>query len=71
MVNINIPITDSLHRQLKISSITKQKTLKQYIILCLEQKISQEGMLKKYVSSNAANPGSGNSSPPKAGGAKK
>lgn len=38
MVNINIEISDELHRKIKLASIIKDLTLKDYIINVLEKK---------------------------------
>jgi hypothetical protein len=38
MVNINIEITDDLHKKIKLASIMKDLTLKDYIIHVLEKK---------------------------------
>jgi predicted HicB family RNase H-like nuclease len=37
MVNINIEIPEDLHRQLKIASVLKASTLKEYVIETLEK----------------------------------
>ena len=36
MVNVNIPIDDDLHKQLKLAALMQDKTLKEYIISALE-----------------------------------
>ena len=46
MVNINITIDENVHRQLKLNAITKQQTLKNLIIRCLEESIAQDPLLK-------------------------
>jgi len=38
MVNINIEISEELHRKIKLASIIKDLTLKDYIINVLEKK---------------------------------
>ena len=42
MVNINIQITDDLHKKLKVSSVVSSKTLKEYIIEELSKRVNQE-----------------------------
>lgn len=39
MVNINIEIPNELHRKLKLASLLKEKTLKEYIIEALDQRL--------------------------------
>ena len=41
MTNININIPDKLHKDAKIESTKKGKTLKAYIILALEEKLKK------------------------------
>jgi hypothetical protein len=38
LVNINIELSDELHKKIKLSSIMKDLTLKDYIIQILEKK---------------------------------
>ena len=47
MVNINIPIDSGMHHKLKIQAIRTQKTLKAYIISCLEKKVLDDSLLHK------------------------
>lgn len=37
MVNINIPIDDDLHKQLKLAALMDDKTLKDYIITAIDE----------------------------------
>ncbi|MDD9952901.1 MAG: hypothetical protein OXR66_01030 [Candidatus Woesearchaeota archaeon] len=39
MVNINIEIPDDLHKQVKLSAITNDTTVKDYIIKQLEERL--------------------------------
>lgn len=41
MVNINIEISDELHKKIKLASVMKDKTLKDYIIYVLECKAKE------------------------------
>ncbi|MEM2131072.1 MAG: hypothetical protein QXR96_00980 [Candidatus Woesearchaeota archaeon] len=41
MTNINIEIPDELHKKLKIQSAIEEKTLKDYIVYVLEEKIKK------------------------------
>ena len=43
MVNVNIPIPDELHKQLKLSSILKNQSLKERVIGILEKKVGERG----------------------------
>lgn len=38
MVNINIEISDDLHKKVKLASIMNDKTLKEHIVALLEKK---------------------------------
>ncbi len=38
MVNINIEISEELHKKIKLSSVIKEMTLKDYVIKVLEKK---------------------------------
>ena len=38
MVNINIEISEELHKKIKLTSITRDMTLKDYVIKVLEKK---------------------------------
>lgn len=38
MVNINIEISDELHKKIKLASITRDMTLKDYVVKILERK---------------------------------
>ena len=38
MVNINIEISEELHKKIKLASITRDMTLKDYVIKALEKK---------------------------------
>jgi hypothetical protein len=40
-VNINIEISDELHKKLKLSSIMKDETLKEHIIKILEHRAKE------------------------------
>jgi hypothetical protein len=42
MVNINIEIPDDLHKDLKITSVMNNITLKNHVINVLEKKIKKE-----------------------------
>ncbi len=39
MVNVNIPIADELHKQLKIQAVKKGKTLKSHFLEILEEAV--------------------------------
>lgn len=41
MVNINIEISDELHKKIKLASIIKDITLKNYVIRALEKKAKE------------------------------
>ena len=41
MVNVNIPIPDELHKQLKIQAVKKGKTLKSHFLELLEEAIQR------------------------------
>jgi len=41
MVQVNIGLPDELHRKLKILAVTKDKSLKQYVIEILEEAIKR------------------------------
>ena len=41
MVNINIQITDELHKKLKVNSVMSSSTLKEYIIEQLSKEAEQ------------------------------
>jgi len=41
MVNINIEIPDDLHKQIKLASVMKDVTIKQYIIDALDKRIKK------------------------------
>lgn len=43
MVNINIEIPDELHKKIKINSVTREITLKEYVIKTLEEVIEKNG----------------------------
>ena len=47
MVNINIEISNDLHRKLKLTSVVRDVTLKDYVIDVLERRISRAGKRKK------------------------
>jgi hypothetical protein len=38
LVNINIEISDDLHKKIKLASVMKDETLKDYIVRALERK---------------------------------
>jgi len=40
-VNINIEISDDLHKKIKLASIMKDKTLKEHIVDVLEKKAKE------------------------------
>jgi len=39
MVNVNIPIDDELHKQIKLQALLEDKTLKDYIIDALREEV--------------------------------
>lgn len=41
MVNINIEISDELHKKIKLASIMQDITLKEYVIKVLERKAKE------------------------------
>ncbi len=41
MVNINIEISDELHKKIKLASIMQDITLKEYVIKVLEKKAKE------------------------------
>ncbi|MEM3374202.1 MAG: hypothetical protein QXE31_03185 [Candidatus Woesearchaeota archaeon] len=41
MTNINIEIPDELHKKLKIQCAIEEKTLKEYIVNVLEEKVKK------------------------------
>ena len=41
MPNINIPIADELHKEIKIAALLEDKTLKEYILETLEQEVGE------------------------------
>lgn len=47
MVNINIEIPDELHRQLKLASVLKDQTLKDYIIKLLDDALHDQHPIGK------------------------
>ena len=41
MVNINVEISDELHKKIKLASIMQDVTLKEYVIKVLEKKAKE------------------------------
>jgi len=41
MANINIEIPDDVHKKIKLASVIKEITLKEYIIKVLEKKVKE------------------------------
>lgn len=41
MVNVNIPISDELHKELKLQALLEDKTLKDYIIDALRDEVTK------------------------------
>jgi hypothetical protein len=42
MTNVNIEIPDELHKKLKIQCAVEEKTLRDYIILSLEERLKKK-----------------------------
>lgn len=50
MVNINIDIPGDLHRKIKLTSVVKDTTLKDYVISVLEKRVSPAKSKKSSIS---------------------
>jgi hypothetical protein len=42
MTRVNIEIPEELHKKAKIASAVQEKTLRDYIVLAIEEKLSKE-----------------------------
>ncbi len=47
MVNINIEIPDELHRQLRLASLLRDQTIKEYVIGTLAQNVPVQPLMMK------------------------
>ncbi len=53
MVNLNIEVPDALHKRAKLAAMLDEKTLKEYLVKILRERVSQDAAANGFTRTEA------------------